>query len=147
MSKKEPLDEGDLDSLREMIKSYTSRTEHPITRKEVAALTEGERTSTAYYYALAQSMLLSWNAGKYYTTKEFDRLYAEMEKDGGRKVSKLLDDKNRITLAAMHAPVETDEGGRQYRLSRDVIVQTMEDIKIAEENNAKIESVLNESAR
>jgi hypothetical protein len=147
LSKKEPLGEGDLNSLREMVRSYTSRTGHHIPRQDVAVVTKAFATSNRYYYELARSMLLSWDGGNYQTTKEFDSLYIQMEQDGGRKPSKLQNDKNRITLAAEHRPVEEDEGGIQYELSRDSIVQQLQQIKIWMDNARHVISVLNELAQ
>jgi hypothetical protein len=147
LSKKEPLKEGDLDSLRGMLKGYAHRTGHSLSRKDVAVVTEAFNTSTAYYYQLAQSRLLSWDTGQYETTKEFDTLYAQMERDGWRKPSKLMSDKNRIRLAARHEPVETDEGGLQYDLNRDSILRNFNDIKVQADNTRQVISVMNELAR
>ncbi len=147
LSKKEPLKGGDLNSLREMLKGYASRTGHPVSRKEITVVTEAFNTSTAYYDELNQSMLLSWDTGQFQTTKQFDRLYTQMEQDGGRKPEKLVNDKNRIRLAARHEPVETDEGGLQYELSRDGILQNLNEIKVSADNARQVISVLNELAR
>jgi hypothetical protein len=72
----------------EIVKNYASRTGHPISRSEIAILTGVFSTSTTYLYELAQSMLLSWDNGSYQTTKDFDRLYAQMEQDGGMEESR-----------------------------------------------------------
>jgi hypothetical protein len=130
-----------------MASGYHSRTGQRLSREDVANLTKALTISNQYYYALAQSMLLSWDSGQYKTTKEFDRLYLQMEQDGGRKPEKLQNDKNRIRLSAEHQPVETGEGGIQYELSRDSILHSMKQIEIAMDNGSKIISALTDMAQ
>jgi hypothetical protein len=144
LSKKEPLEQGDLNSLREMMENYNSRTGHRISRQDIAVLTKVFATSNQYYYELAASMLISWDSGTYQTTKEFDSLYVQMEQDSRRKAAKLENDKNRIRSAAEHRSVETDEGGIQYALNRDGIVQNLNQIKIAVDNGRQVIAALDE---
>jgi hypothetical protein len=144
MMKKEALDSNDLNGLRKMMEGFVSRTGHRFSRQDVNALAKAGAQSDAYYYELAMSMLLSWDAGHYYTTKKFDTLYPQMKADGGRKPTYLAHDLERIRLAARHAPSESDEGGIPYKLDRDGIVQNMSQIKISMDNSDKIIAVLNE---
>jgi hypothetical protein len=146
INKRQPLQESDLNALRTMVKSYYARTRHYFTGQDVKSMTSGFIAANSYYYALAQSMLISWDGGQYQTTKEFDSLYRQMQQDGERKPAKLVHDQDRIRLAARHSPFETDEGGTQHRLDRTQIVNSMSQIKVAMENGDKIVSVLKEMA-
>jgi hypothetical protein len=147
LSKKDPLNAADLNSLKVMEENYSTRTGHRISRQDVVALTNGVNTANDYYYELSTSMLISWDSSQYQTTRDFDRLYAEMEKDGQRKPQKLLHDKDRIRFAAEHRATETDEGGLEYELSREGIVETMNQINIAKSNDSQVISVLNSLAQ
>lgn len=147
LSKKDPLETEDLNSLRLMEKSYRSRTGHQISRQEVGALTNEFNVANDYYYELALSMLISWDSSQYQTTKAFDRLYTQMEQDGHRKPEKLLHDKDRIRFSAEHRATEVDEGGLQYELSREGILATLNQIKIARDNDRQVISVLNSLAQ
>ena len=79
INNRQPLQESDLNALRTMVKSYYARTKHYFTGQDVKSLTGGIVTANSYYYALAQSMLISWDSGQYQTTKDFDSLYRQMQ--------------------------------------------------------------------
>ncbi len=131
---KEPLDEEDLEIVREVQKSYTKRTGIPFTEIQARKMMYDTEIIFSYEYELGRCYLISFDTKKPYISEELKWFRKKMESFVCASISKLDADFKNINYAANNE-ICIDEYGNEYHpLTREDIFKVIENAEILKNN-------------
>lgn len=141
------LTNSDLEIISGIFRDYTKRTGRYMTKNEYDLFFGLVKLSYDYQYELGQSLLLSWDNHKYFTTNGFDELYEKMKLLGSRKPEKLEYDLLAIKAASKNKMIIEDEFGEKYEFGREIILKGIRENELAYENYNNISKVIEKFVR
>ncbi|ODS29986.1 MAG: kinesin light chain KLC [Candidatus Scalindua rubra] len=134
---KEPLDEKDLEIVREVQKSYTKRTGILITEIQARKMMYVTEIIFSYEYELGRCYLISFDTKKPYISEELKWLRKKMESLVSASISKLDADFKNINSAANNEVCIDEYGNEHPPLTREDIFKVIENAEILKTNIEK----------
>lgn len=125
-SQTQKLSKEDLDTIRQVMSSYTGRTGSKIQKGQYNYLVTAMKEGYEYQYEFGTSALFSWDRKEYSTTNDFDRIFKQLQAAGTRKEKLLNKDIATLKAAAANQPFIQDEDGNKYEFSREIILSQLQ---------------------